>query len=269
MGRRRYAAQATRSAEKSVCTREHTYALSKFVSVCVPKVKLTSQGGSMIWDWGVIGTVVGGFSTLIYTGFTYALLRENRVLRKAGSEPRLVAHFDMHPAGNGALLLKFSNVGTGPALDVSFSLEYDDGDFENYELLFKYGGERPAITLIGQGQDFSFLFAIGFQLFRPKNAAVSERLKPFQVELKWRSVSSNKIYSEKYLLDVSAYDGLPGLFEKPPIIKIVEELQGISKHFGKLVAGQSTSLYSLDLTSLEQSTRNVMQVHPPTKGAPE
>jgi len=50
----------------------------------------------MTCDWAVIGTVVDGFSTLIYTGFTYALLRENRTLRKVGSEPKLVAHFELH-----------------------------------------------------------------------------------------------------------------------------------------------------------------------------
>ena len=219
----------------------------------------------MSWDWGVIGTAVGGFSTLIYTAFTYALLRENRALRRAGSEPRLVAHFEMHPAGNGALLLTISNVGSGPALDVFFSFEYDLGDFENYELLFKCVNERPAITLIGQGQKFSFLFAIGFQLFRPKDVNVSARLKPFQVKVSWRSVNSTKIQSEKYLLDISAYDGLPGLFEKPPTLKIVEELQGIKKHLGKLVAVQSTSSQVLDVTSLEQSIRNAVPVNPTNK----
>lgn len=190
----------------------------------------------MNWDWSVIGTVVGGFSTLIYTGFTYALLRENRTLRRAGSEPRLVAHFQFHPAGNGALQLAISNVGTGPALDVSYAFEYDPGDFENYELLFKFAEKRPAMTMIGQGEKFIFTFAVGFQLFRPKNPNISERLKPFHVKVNWRSVADKKFQSEKFLLDVSAYGGLPGLVEKPQIVRIADELEAIKKSLSKLTS---------------------------------
>jgi len=217
----------------------------------------------MAWDWSAIGAVVGGFSTLIYTGFTYALLRENRALRKAGSEPRVVAHFEPHSAGNGALQLALSNVGKGPALNVLYSFEYESGDFENYDLLFKYSTERPAITMIEQGEKFSFTFAIGFRLFSPKDHTISRRLKPFFVNVKWHSVDNKKIYSEKYLLDVSAYEGLPGIIEKPPIVEISDELKNIQKTLAKLANNQDYKSTLIDTTSIEQRVRSVRPVKPP------
>jgi hypothetical protein len=214
----------------------------------------------MTWDWTVIGTVVGGFSTLIYTGFTYALLRENRTLRKAGSEPKVVAHFQMHPAGNGALQLALSNVGSGPAMDVSYVFDFDPGDFENYDLLFKFAEKRPAMTMIGQNEKFVFLFAVGFHLFRPKDPNVSTQLKPFHVKVSWRSLGDNRSRSESYLLDVAAYAGLPGLAEKPPMVKIADELESIRKKLGQLAASEYAGLRSLDATNLEQSVRSVRPV---------
>lgn len=209
----------------------------------------------MTWDWAAIGAVVGGVSTAVVAVLTWILIRENRLLRKAGSSPRVVASFEPHPAGNGALRLALSNVGTGPALDVSYSFEYEAGDFENFELLFKHAEQRPAMTMIGQGEKFSFTFAIGFHLFKPKNPEVSRQLRPFKVNVSWRSVDSRQIQSEKYVLDIAAYGGLPGLIEKPPVIRIADELEGIRKHLGKLVSSPGVVLRTVDATCLEQNIR--------------
>lgn len=207
-------------------------------------------------DWTVIGTVIGGFSTLIYTIFTLMLLFENRALRKAGTEPKVIAHFEMHPSGNGVIQLSLSNVGKGPALDVSFSFEYESGEFENYDLLFDYGKERPAMTMIGQGEKFSFSFAIGNRLFSPKDDKVSKELRPFNVKINWKSLANKKQYSEKYLLDISAYKSLPGLIEKPSIVIIAEELQKINKNISQIISKQNTSHELVDLTKIEQRIRS-------------
>lgn len=39
-----------------------------------------------------------------------------------------------------------------------------------------------------------------------------------------RVMGDERIYSEKYLLDISAYAGLPGIVEKPPLVKIADEV---------------------------------------------
>ncbi|MNV18649.1 hypothetical protein D3C71_1094830 [compost metagenome] len=217
----------------------------------------------MAWDWAVIGTAVGGFSTLIYTAFTYALLRENRALRKASSLPQVVAHFEPHPDGNGALQLALSNVGSGPALDVCYSFEREAGDFENYRIVFKHAEDRPALTMIGRGEKFSFTFAIGFDLFRPKDANVSRQLKPFYVKVSWRAAGEKKLHNEKYLLDVSAYAGLPGLVEKPSIAKIADALYDIKKHMGTLARTADAQIRFVDATSIEEHIRKIVPARQP------
>ena len=106
-------------------------------SVVAGVLSLLDQLGSWFSyiDWSATGTMIGGLSTLVVAVLTIFLVRENRLLRKAGNSPRIVAHFEVHPDGNGGLNLALSNVGTGPALDVSFSFEYDDEDFKKPNIL--------------------------------------------------------------------------------------------------------------------------------------
>lgn len=203
-------------------------------------------------DWSATGTMIGGLSTLAVAILTVLLIRENKLLRKAGSAPRVVAHFEFHPDGNGGLNLALSNVGTGAALDVSFSFEYDDEDFNNYNIIVDYAQKRPAITMIAQGDKVSFLFAVGFQLFKPKDKNVSKQLKPFQVNVSWRAPGSSKLFSERYPLDVAAYAGLPGMMNKPPLLKIADELCALNKNLASCAC-----MPLLDATMPEQSTRSI------------
>ena len=96
-------------------------------------------------DWAATGAMIGGLSTAVVAILTLVLVRENRLLRRAGNSPVVVAHFEPHPEGNGVVKLAFSNVGTGPALDVTYSFEQQH--FENYRLIFRHEKERPPLDL--------------------------------------------------------------------------------------------------------------------------
>ncbi|MBF4296056.1 hypothetical protein EAY24_22610, partial [Vibrio anguillarum] len=48
-----------------------------------------------------ISTILSGLSTVAIAVLTVLLWKENRLLRKAGSEPKLVAYFEPHPDGTG------------------------------------------------------------------------------------------------------------------------------------------------------------------------
>lgn len=214
-------------------------------------------------DWSATGAMIGGLSTLVVAILTIVLINENRLLRKAGNSPRVVAHFELHPDGTGGLNMALSNVGTGPAFDVSFSFERESGDFENYRVIVDYAKERPAMTMIAQGEKVSFLFAIGFELFRPKDSKVSKQLKPFYVRVNWRASGGKELMSEKYQLDVSAYAGLPGMMGKPHLMRVADELTEIKKHIAKLTSLAGTSAPFVDATSPEQGMRSVVKGSPP------
>lgn len=219
--------------------------------------QLLSQLGSWLCDidWAATGAMIGGLSTLVVAFLTFTLVRENKLLRKAGNSPRVVAHFEIHPDGNGGLNLALSNVGTGPAFDVSFSFEKDDRDFRNYSILLDYAQERSPMTMVEQGGKVSFLFAIGFQLFKPNDPNISKQLKPFVVKVNWRAADTMP-FSATYQLDVAAYSGLPGLMNRPPLLKIVDELASIKK---QLASRPSIRTPLLDATNLEQEIRNVAE----------
>lgn len=214
-------------------------------------------------DWSATGSMIGGLSTSVVAVLTIRLIRENRLLRKAGDSPKVVAHFELHPDGNGGLNMALSNVGTGPAFDVSFSFEREAGDFENYKVIVDYAKERPAMTMIAQGEKVRFLFAMGFELFRPKDPSVGTQLKPFNVRVSWRASMGKELISEKYRLDVSAYAGLPGMLSKPPLIRIADDLSKINKHLATLSPHPSSSAGFVDTTPPEQGTRAGVRASPP------
>src|SRR5690625_5959833 len=110
------------------------------------------------------------------------------------------------------------------------------------------------MTMIAQRDKVSFLFAVGFQLFRPKDGNISKQLRPFKAKVNWRASDCKQHISEIYSLDVSAYAGLPGMMTKPPLLKIADELCALNK---KLASRACAPL--LDATTTEQGRRSVVK----------
>lgn len=215
-------------------------------------------------DWAATGAMIGGLSTAVVAILTLVLVRENRLLRRAGNSPVVVAHFEPHPEGNGVVKLAFSNVGTGPALDVTYSFEQQH--FENYRLIFRHEKERPPLTMIGQGEKFSFIFAMGFDLFRPRDPKVSGPLPPFRVNVSWRSSGSSKVRSRSYVLDIGAYSKIPGVSAKPYGVKISEELTTISRHLAVLARSSGTSVPLVEITEIEDDVMRKSKADRPSDG---
>lgn len=184
-----------------------------------------------------LADILSGFSTVVIALLTLLLLRENKALRRAGSEPKVVAYFEPHPDGTGGLNIAISNIGTGPARDVSLSFEAEKGEFERYNLVMDQPKERLAIATLPQGEKISFLFAIGYQLFKPRdnpNSQGKRPLKPFTLNITWTSLSGRRNYSESCVLDVSQLAGLPGIMNKPYLLRIVDTLEKMNRQLGKL-----------------------------------
>lgn len=199
-----------------------------------------------------ISTILSGLSTVAIAVLTVFLWRENRLLRKAGSEPRLVAYFEPHPDGTGGLNITVANVGTGPARDVYIQIKGDELTFANYDLIFDCAQKRGPLTLIPQGDKISVLFAIGYQLFKPKNGEEKGPLPPFKVALDWKDLSGKSNYSEEYILDVKPYGSLPGIVNKPYLLKIVNSIDGVSNSVSKLNRDVTTLANIIEANRLEE-----------------
>ena len=200
-----------------------------------------------------IATIFSGFSTVVIAILTVFLWRENRLLRKAGSEPNLVAYFEPHPDGTGGLNISIANVGTGPARNVYFQFLGGTADFARYNLILDCTTRRGPITLIPQGEKISILFAVGFQLFKPKDSESNEPMPPFSVRLEWTSLNGANAKCEDYLLDIKPYADLPGLINKPYLLKIVDSIDGVGKSVGELNQDVRSLSNLIEANSLEDS----------------
>ena len=215
--------------------------------------------------WGFIENVAGplsGLSTVAIAVLTFYLWKENKRLRRAGSDPLVVAHFETHPDGTGGVNLALSNIGTGPAFDVSFSLHADPQDFEDHRVYQDLTTDRPAFTLIPSGDKISFLFGIGFRLFKKEGQDSPDPLKPFNVTVKWRSAGRGKIRSAEYTLDVTQFTGLPGMMNKPYALRTAESLENINKTMGTMTNRVQTIANLIDSTSFQQACRQHVKGNP-------
>ena len=78
-----------------------------------------------------IATIFIAVSAVVTTILTRKLARENELLRKAGTEPEVIAYLDI---GSHFINFVLANVGQGPAQKVRFSIESDD---------FRFSGALP------------------------------------------------------------------------------------------------------------------------------
>lgn len=206
-----------------------------------------------------IATILSGFSTVAIAILTVFLWRENRLLRKAGSEPNVVAYFEPHPDGTGGLNISIANVGTGPARNVYFQFLGEEDHFSRYNLILDCTTKRGPITLIPQGEKISILFAVGFQLFKPKDSESKEPMPPFSVRLEWTSLNGANARCEDYLLDVKSYADLPGIINKPYLLKIVGSIDTVGKNIGKLNQDVTHLSNMIEASSLENRTVKKMK----------
>ena len=85
-------------------------------------------------DWVIVAaTVVIAVSSIASFFVTWRLSQDSRVLRTAGTEPRLVAY--LGPGRDSQMLnLVLENVGQGPARDVAYFVEADSQDFATHNV---------------------------------------------------------------------------------------------------------------------------------------
>ncbi|ERS06314.1 MULTISPECIES: hypothetical protein [Marinobacter] len=224
------------------------------------------QKASSVAAWKDIATVLSGFSTLAIAVLTVFLWRENRLLRKGGSEPRLIAYYEPHPDGTGGLNIAITNVGKGPAKDVYFQFDGDPENFAKYDLVLDCSHRRGPIATIPQDGKISIFFAVGFQLFSPKSNGKSnanEPIDPFHILIEWQSMGGRKKYADRFLLDVKPYANLPGFINKPHLLKLVDSVNAVGKQIGTLKPEVGRLVNLIEANTLD--SRAVRKV----KGNPE
>lgn len=160
---------------------------------------------------------------------TFNLARENRLLRKAGTEPEVVAYLTSDLRYKNMVNFVLANIGQGPARNVSFTFECDQADFAAHKVAVSNKSTRKSIGTLPQGERIDSFFGVGHQLF------AEPRLKPFSVKVGYDDLKGKR-RSAEYELDVSQFDGLITL-GSPAEHEMAEAMKKIASHIGRLITG--------------------------------
>jgi hypothetical protein len=124
----------------------------------------TSEGASLTT---ALSTVVLTGTTMVYAWLTAILARENKLLRKAGTEPQVIAYLAPHPRLSGPLQFILANIGQGPAFNVRFRVIDGGDDFSKHDALMPE--PAVALTVIPQGERYETFFGMGPSMFKSQS----------------------------------------------------------------------------------------------------
>ena len=183
---------------------------------------LNANAGSVT----AVATAVIAVSTVITAWLTRNLAKENRLLREAGTEPRVVAYLKLDPYRANVIKFVLANVGYGPARNVEFTFQADEGDFESHDVQIRNSSDRTLTTMLPQGERIETFFGIGPSLME------EPRLRPINVSVRFENLNGRD-FSDEYSLDVSQFIGFTVL-GSPPEYEIAQTLKKIEKGIGQL-----------------------------------
>ncbi|WP_156092656.1 hypothetical protein [Rhodovibrio salinarum] len=180
-----------------------------------------------------IATVVIAGSAIVSTRLTKALVEENRRLRQAGTEPKVIAYLSIDRRHKTCLNIVIGNVGNGPAYNVEIGRDADEDNFNKFVLSFRQTPSRPPIPVLPPGDQIETFLNVGHELFDDEDNTL---LKPFTIIVNYENTYGKKETTTQKM-DVSAFKGLVTL-GTPAEHEIADALTKISKSIQKIITPQ-------------------------------
>ncbi len=196
----------------------------------------------------------------------FGAFRENRLLRKAGSEPEVVAYFLPDDRYANVIKLIIANVGMGAALKLKFNYDADKEDLANHKSNMLKIKTFNGLSILPQGERLSTFFGMGYDLL------AGTPLQPFTFTISYENIYGQKRESS-YRLDVSELEGLGRVGESAnhemakALTKIAREVEGWSG-FRRLKIETITSreLAEENRRAIEEMQRRSEQRKPEDEG---
>ena len=142
-------------------------------------------------------TVVIALFAIVTALLTRSLANENRLIRKSGTEPKVVTYLATDSQRPHVINFVLANVGRGPAMNVEFSIEGDKEDFRAHRVSSAFTSHSGGMgtDLLPQGERIQSFFGVGPSLL------ASPPLRCFTVRLTYENLEG-KTHEANYQIDV-------------------------------------------------------------------
>ena len=194
-----------------------------------------------------IATVILTVTTMVYAWLTGVLAIENRRLRKAGTEPEVIAYLFPDARYVNILHLVVANVGRGTAKNVSLEFEADVDDFVSHGIEHQPGVRRPLVAFLPQDERLFHFFGNALDMFNP------DPPKDFVVHIRYEDMQGRP-RSGTYKASVAQLGGFRRIGE-PPEYTTAEALKAIKSEIAQWGSG-SRRLKVEVITTTEQEKIN-------------
>jgi len=180
----------------------------------------------------LVFSAVVALSTVIYAVLTALLVTETRQMRRAQTEPKLVAFIELREEFVNFAHLYIQNVGAGPAFNVSFKLSASPDDEGGNILIDEFSESKfleTGIDYVGPNQKIQSRHTEFTKEFDKKIKAV------FTVTIIYKT-SSNREIRDSYKIDMSQFEGACS-FGTPHLYSIAQSLNKMKDDVHHIATG--------------------------------
>lgn len=166
-------------------------------------------------------SAITALATIALAVLTWILAKENRLLRKAGTEPEVIAYLIPDKHHTHCLNFVLANVGRGVAKNISLEFRGKSDDFSDTYLRVDSQG-KTSFHFLPQDEKFVFLFSTATQLLK-ENAAI-----PLSVKITYQNGLGIKRQTE-HELNISGFKDF-SYKSNSPEKESAKALKDIEKH---------------------------------------
>ncbi len=151
------------------------------------------------------GTVAIAFYARASLRITRQLAEDNRALLKANTEPEMFVYMEIDRRTGYLVNLVFENIGSGPAIDVSFEIDAHPADFRVHNVhAVEARSNRKLQSAIPQGGKSKIFFAnIDDLMGRGDDAP----LEPFDINVRYSNLRNKEMETGPISQDVAGFEG--------------------------------------------------------------
>lgn len=176
-----------------------------------------------------LATVILTATTIVYAWLTGILAIENRRLRKAGTEPEVIAYLFPDVRHVNILHMVVANVGKGAAKNVSIEFEADAEDFALHGVTHRPGVRRPIVSFLPQDERLFHFFGNAMDMFNPSAP------KDFFVHIHYEDIGGRP-RSGRFKASVADFEGFIRIGD-PPEYTAAEALKAIKEEISQWGSG--------------------------------